>query len=260
MILRRGIDTKSAKILPNFSPDVAYSFTFGKTSNGGWFVIDRGIDSDSYRSEITFAGASADMFDLHEWLVGAGSDPAVFVTLENNELIFGPNIYAQEYPCAVKSYSDLRQRTLTTWTFSVVLVCGELPVASIGPTLPAVLYPENGVVINAENGNTAQQMGGVYNSGLGSPVATYSTNRDRAICSFSVSMGTTDAGSLLMYHAANKRGEVIDEFTAPTLSGVPEPFGSSYSYPCAIRILSISGLQQYTPNRWRMRLTIGRDV
>jgi hypothetical protein len=254
-----GVTTsRTVKILPSFSPDISYSFRFGNTTNGGYYSIDRGEESDYYTSEISFAGEASEIIGLHDWLIGPASPPKISITLENNEYIFGPNInIVSGYECAIIDYGDLKQRTSTTWGFTVRVACANVSHTSATPAIPATLYPSSSSTVVLTNGNSAQPNYDL-NTVSGS-IATFSTDNDRAVFSFDCEMPHGDAAGLLEYYCHVLRGGVLDASNVPTLSGFPNPFGESFTYPCDIRILSISGLEQYTPDRWRMNITIGRN-
>lgn len=252
----------TANILPSFSPGYSPAFNIGETTDGGWYIVDRGADYDMYMSDITFTGPAAEIFALHDKLCGSQMSSAVQIVPENNEYIFGPHVkigvvdnVLVNYNCVITGHTELEQNTLTTWSFGISVQLAELPVI-IDATFPATLFPKFGVSIDADNGNNTVAFYKMTNGGA----ASYQTDRDRATCQFTVSVDSSTASDIMSAHSVSLRGLPIDEFNAPVLAGVPEPFGSSHTYPCAVRILDVSGLVQYAPNRWEMEITMGRDV
>jgi len=257
-----GATPVTADILPSFSPGYSPAFNIGETTDGGWFIVDRGIAYDMYTTEITFTGPAASIFALHDKLIGSEMSSAIRIVPETNEYIFGPHVpigvvgvVLINYDCVITGHTGLEQQTLTTWSFGINVMLAEQPVITAA-TFPATLYPKFGVSIDADNGNGTVAFYKMTNGGA----ASYQTDRDRATCRFVVSVDSSTASDIMSAHAASLRGLPIDQFSAPTLAGVPEPFGSSHTYPCAVRILEVSGLVQYAPNRWEMEILMGRDV
>jgi len=255
MIITIGESEYTVKILPQFSPLADYAIKWSRATNGALLKCDRGLNSDVHTCGISLAGAKADIIAVYGALTSAECDGITDVVLSAGEYLFGPATYlAAVTSLAWVEIGELNQRTLTTWGFSAtVAMNGAVPYAG-SPALPMIFYPDSSASIVATNGNAPRPFYEVFLSGF-DPV---SHTTDSAEYQFTCVMDQAEAANFQAFYDVTNRGATIANVGPDfTLSGVADPFGPTYEYPCAVIFRDVS-FSPMGPQYWRVSITLVR--
>lgn len=148
-----GITETCLKINKNFIIDTKLAFDFFELTNGGHGVIDRGVEEDTYKSNITVNGTKEQILQFADEIQsnrtsGSVNDFKNIIILRNlneSEKIFGAEIDYNADLIVTPIIEGRIQRTISTWSVNLELIAQSL--VFIEPTLstfPTIFHISNG--------------------------------------------------------------------------------------------------------------------
>ena len=258
MIVTIGETIYTIKIMPDYAPEADLAIKWSMATNGKHLKCDRGTTADVHRCAVRVMGDKTAIQAVWSAITESGTDRVTSATIEAGEYLFGPSTVIDGTPVEIvwESVSELTQRTLGTMGFSAtVALNGAMSYDVAAPTLPITYRPDASATIIGENYFRAAPFYGVSTSGFD---AIQATAHD-AQYKFSCVMQREDAAALQTWYESVNRGAVLTNVAGAdvVLSGVSNPFGNNYSWPCAC-VFTEMYFAPMGPQYWRINATLAR--
>jgi hypothetical protein len=274
------VNSFDLKILPGFKPITKLSIKWKQLSNGGYFPVDRGYNSDVYESDITVYGKE----DVIDGLIRILEDNRYTGSEKSNkfelsgfnsaEKIFGAEInYSRGITAAIMNYGSKMQKS---WKgFFLKLTLRAFHIDPLNPENAPAKFPE----INNFRGNpnaraslgigfTGDSSAGIDKTDTYTGIKSFMDNRaDSGFFESVLTLKTEDMAGLRRFLIRDNRGEAISANSKTgqiinNIPGVKNLFGPRRAGmgPFNIRIIEFTDMGMDKLDWWQIKMKIVEEI